>query len=260
MVTTQTLADLVFGSHGSVSKREMKILYKASSTREVKREIKSAVPGVRWAGIWGQVRNHFPGLFQIPATDILLYGWEKFQQFEQAIHPEQYRDDERIQVPLYDTTYVSEHSPRIDLYYKGNKVGELQFQFILKFHFESLILVFKQGELVELRPGKCDGTAKLRLKTRTIFKRQMKSIEWPGSITIKQGQPEKEREATAHRATLRSKGSSPQLPPVRRKRGFGCFLCIIILVIAGSFAALCFLENGSDCQRLVEAFLQSLRH
>ena len=247
MANTQTLADVVFGSHGSVSKKELKNLYKASSTREVRKEIKSVVPGVRWAGIWGQVRTFFPDLFQIPATDILFYGWEKFQQVEKAIHPEQYRADERIQVPLHDKTYVSEHHPRIELYYHGKKVSELQFQFVLKLNFESLMLVFQHGELIELRPGKCEGTAELRLKKRTIFKRLLRRIEWPGSITINQGEREKEREFAGHRAKSSATGAPPYLPSVRRKRGVGCFLLIMSLFVVGSLGAFWVIQNWSAC-------------
>lgn len=259
MITSQTLADLVFGPSGSVSKREMKTLYKSSSTREMKKEIKSIVPGVRWAGVWGQVRTLFPSLFQVPATDIFFYGWEKIQQAGQAIQPEQYLSDERIQVPLHDRTYISEHSPRIEFYYNGKKVSELEFQFVFELYFESLILVFKQGKLIELQPGKCYGIAELGLKNRTIFRRQLKSIEWPGTISILQDRAGR-GEPTGPQETLHLKKTSPQLPPVRRKRGFGCFLCIMILFITGSIATLCFLENGFDCRRWIESLLQLFQH
>ncbi len=246
-MTEQTLADIIFGARDGITKKELKTLHDASPTRDVEKRLKAAIPGARWSGIWGQVRETFPALFQIPVADLLLKGWDAFEKVDITDDSVTGRPESRVHIPLYSRTFTTKHHPRIELYYQGAKVGELLFTFTLKLHFESLDLVFDNGRLHEIRPGRCEGKTELSLGGQVILMRTLHKVELPGSISFGSAQ-----KGTGEQPA-QSRRSVPELPPARRKRGCGCFILLFLLALlaAGGFWAM---QNRGVVEEILRRF------
>lgn len=261
MTNPKTVADIIFGDQGTISKRELKKLYKASSDKALRQNIKTRAPGLKLPAVWGQVRTNFSDLFRIRLSDILVYGWDKFSRIGKALHPPPGEADGLIRIPLHNHTFTSEHHPRIDILYNGITVDSLEFTLLLKLKFSSIVLVFKNGRLVELQPGECHGTAELRVKNVTIFTRPLLHANLPSVIIPPDTKHSSESDMDDKNHTQPESGkSSPHLPPPRKKRGCGCFLFLLVILTGGT--AYCLFVNpslGRDIFNQIQMILSKLQ-
>ena len=252
MANPKIVADIIFGDQGTISKRELKKLYKVSSDKALKQNIKTRAPGLKLPAVWGQVRTNFSDLFGIRLSDILVYGWDKFSRIGKALHPPPGESDGLIRIPLHNHIFTSEHHPRIDILYNGVTVDSLEFTLLLKLNFSSIVLVFKNGRLVELQPGECDGTAELRAKNVTIFARRLLRANLPSVIIHPDTKHSSESDTGDTKLSQPEPGkSSTHLPPPRKKRGCGCFLFLFLLVIMAGGTAYCLFVSPSLCQVII---------
>jgi len=257
MKSVPSLADVVFGPQGAVSKKELKSLYKAASSRQLKQDVQVRAPELKLPGIWAQVRSTFPSLFQLPASELFLNGWEKLSQIGAALFPAEAKADQYITVPLHDHTFRSEHKPRIELYYQGNKISTLEFVFRISLQFKSLLLVFRQGKLMEIQPGTCNGTAQLQYGSHTIFQRKIVEFAWPGHITLDQQQEHPEKVISQSISTTEPV-NQPKLPPLKKKRGCGCFFMLLIIGCAVGAGIFLFTQNNELFMQLRDQVVELL--
>ncbi|AGA90376.1 hypothetical protein Thimo_1596 [Thioflavicoccus mobilis 8321] len=216
------LSSLMFGPRDSLSDRELRAVYDASSTRELRQGLNERMPGLPWSGIWGHIRACLPHLFQIPATEILAAAWEKHALLREAADEAKHPPGEILVVPMHKRAFTVTHHPRVELFFEGVKLDELEFDLDLELLFETLEVIVQGGRAIEARPGRCQGKATLALQGHRILSRRIGSVQWPGRIPLGQGIPLRDAAATETTSAgpppfTVTPTASPQLPPVRTK-------------------------------------------
>ncbi|MGQ4390047.1 hypothetical protein [Streptomyces sp. SAS_270] len=111
--------------------------------------------------------------------DVTAIGWRKHPALKAAARRTRAAPGSEEVVALATHQVTSSHSPYVDVFLDGAKIGTLDVRLILIFRIGGLVAIVRNAHLVSIRSGHCALEARLALRRIVLAQRQGK-LDLPG--------------------------------------------------------------------------------
>jgi hypothetical protein len=159
------------------------------TTQAMRDEIAKEASTIRWPWVRDAVAAESKDLLNLNVIDVLVDTWKKYMNIKQYGDTEKYRPGEEILAPLATHTVKAEHHPYIQILLKEREVGRVVFDLDFSLVLEGFVLKIRDARIMEILTGSGKGEGMLSLVEVPLWKRDLKSVRFPGQISLGNGIP-----------------------------------------------------------------------
>lgn len=157
--------------------RHFSEIQKQEKIGTIKKSVKKKEPRLKWQLLWGEISTTSAELLNIKLSDILEKSWSKYEEVEKFLKIEN-NPDETFFVPLLEHTIVSEHHPKIEIWLGEQKLGDIDFELMLRLRLKAIILKIKNGKIIGVKTGKCSTTGNFSCEGISLFEDETAEFEF----------------------------------------------------------------------------------
>jgi hypothetical protein len=142
---------------------------------------------IRWSWVRDLAAEKTEEILDLNVLDVLTGAWKKYTEIKQYADPKKYGRKETILVPLAEHTVTSEHHPYIEILLKDQPVGRIVFDLEFSLILKGFVLRIQHGAIWEIQTGSAKAEGSLALGQAVLLKRELKPVNFPGSIHFASG-------------------------------------------------------------------------
>lgn len=145
---------------------------------------KGGLPTAALPAMSGAVEQALAQVFGVPIGNVLEASWSKVAGLPDALAASKLNPGAVTLTPLIDHTVTSTHSPKIDLFIGGQRLGEVALGIQLSLKLKGVTLELKDGRISGLRSGECSGEGVVSFGGQPLLKRKTPGLPLPGRLSF----------------------------------------------------------------------------
>jgi len=134
-----------------------------------------------------EIKKSLDDALHISLLDILTGGWKTVHEVVQALEESTQKPADIILKPLVKHTVKSVHHPYVELYLDNIEIGKVEIECSAALDVEGLTLKIRNGEIVEIVSGTCQGILQLAFADEVLAQTKTERIALPGSVATVPG-------------------------------------------------------------------------
>ncbi len=174
-----SLGELLFHQAGMPDAVWSKILKKPPMSAILTRLSPEILNGTK-----AEIRKSVTDLFQTNLVDILLAGWNKYQDVCESLDASRLKPEDTFLRPLVEHTLKTVQHPYVEIFADNKLVGKIEFEVIVALAINAVTLKIQQGRIVEILTGTCQGSILLGYAREELAKAKTGEIPLPGKIMV----------------------------------------------------------------------------
>lgn len=131
-----------------------------------------------------ELRSCVAGLFQTKLVDLLLAGWNRYQEVADSLEASRQKPADIFLRPLVEHTLKTVQHPYVEVFADNKSVGKIVFGLTLALDVKALTLKMQQGRISEIESGSCQGSIELAYDDDVLASAKTGNIPLPGAIKL----------------------------------------------------------------------------
>ena len=142
------------------------------------------VKGIKWKASMPDLTVKIAELLDVEVPTLLVATWKKATEVKTKLAESRAKPDDIIYAELADHTISTSHSPYITVQLGKAPVKTLKFTVTASFTLNGFVLKLQQGEVREIRSGRCAAEGKLEGLGLLLAEKKLSPLSFPGTIQI----------------------------------------------------------------------------
>lgn len=170
--------------------KQLEALESTTAIKSLRDSISIRAPRGAWPAVVAAVMNATDDLLSVNVAEVLVAAWTAQGIVRQYADPNNHPPNETLVVPLVTHTIESVHKPYVELLIGDQSLGRVDFEIDLEVTLEGALLTIRDGKIVEVRVGSCEGKGRIDCEGVTIAQTNLKPILLPDVISVKDDAPQ----------------------------------------------------------------------
>ena len=193
MATTTTLND--FFPIDSLSDKKLGEIIASEDFKQTKERIIKELKGIPVPDRFYELLiKQINEVLNIDIRAILISAWTQTGEFLKYVNPADHPPEEPVLVALKEHKITSEHYPIVKPYLNKIPLREIQFHILLELTLKAVVLKIKNGRIMEVLPGACQGAGSVKLGETELLRypllqKDSGMVTLPVSIELEDGIP-----------------------------------------------------------------------
>lgn len=125
----------------------------------------------------------------VALLDILKSGWQTMAELQAYRDAEKHPPEEKSWVKLGRHKITSTHEPKVEVFFNGKRLGQLDFDAKLTLNVTDAKLLVQGGRIWEVTGPIFEGEASLSYKGFALLKKDVARFTFPSGVTFEDGVP-----------------------------------------------------------------------
>ncbi|MCQ0092541.1 hypothetical protein [Roseovarius sp. M141] len=125
----------------------------------------------------------------VALLDILKSGWQTMAELQAYRDPQKHPPEEKSWVKLGRHKITSAHEPKVEVFFNGKRLGQLDFDAKLTLNVTDARLQVQGGRIWVVTGPVFEGEASLSYKGFALLKKKAERFTFPSGVTFEDGVP-----------------------------------------------------------------------
>jgi hypothetical protein len=143
-----------------------------------------SVPGPLRPGVATALAGAIDEVFQVSLGDVLAASWKKAAAVQDALEATRQDRSKTVVVPFMDHRITSKHQPHVEVMFSGKSLQKLVFDITLALELKGVQIQVREGRIVGVGSGACQGQGVFALAGQEIIKRATPAFPLPGRLAF----------------------------------------------------------------------------
>ena len=150
----------------------------------LRQKLGEEVKGIKWKASMPDLTVKIAELLDVEVPGLLVATWKKAAEVKTKLAESRSKPDDEISVELAEHTISTSHSPYITVQVGKAPAKTLKFKVTASFTLNAFVLTLQNGEVREIRSGKCEAEGKLEGLGLLLAEKKLSPLSFPGTIPV----------------------------------------------------------------------------